>query len=95
MDVAFLDGTAYVLVTLVSPDVGGQDVDGIYRVDGPHRFTIIANLGAYSLAHPLNTPFFTPTGLQFALQPYRGGFLVSDGHLNRSCGYASAARSPK
>lgn len=83
IDVAFLDGTAYVLVTLVSPDVGGHDVDGIYRVDGPHRFTVIADLGAYSLAHPPRTPFFTPTGLQFALQPYRGGFLVSDGHLNR------------
>jgi hypothetical protein len=83
MDVAFLGGTAYVLVTLVSPDVGGTDVDGIYRVDGPHRFTIIADLGAYSIAHPPSTPFFTPSGLQFALQPYRGGFLVSDGHLNR------------
>jgi len=24
-----------------------------------------------------------PTGLQYALQTYRGGFLVTDGHLNR------------
>ena len=24
-----------------------------------------------------------PSGLQFALQPYRGGFLVTDGHHNR------------
>ena len=83
MDVAFLGSTAYVLVTLVSPDVGGQDVDGIYRVDGRHRYTVIADLGAYSLAHPPSTPFFVPTGVQFALQPYRGGFLVSDGHHNR------------
>jgi hypothetical protein len=33
MDIAFLGDTAYVLVTLVSPDVGGTDIDGIYRVD--------------------------------------------------------------
>jgi hypothetical protein len=83
MDVAFLGGTAYALVTLVSPDVGGQDIDGIYRVDGPHRFTVIADIGAFSLAHPPNPPFFIPTGVQFALQAYRGGFLVSDGHHNR------------
>jgi hypothetical protein len=34
MDVAFIGKTAYVLVTLVGPDVGGSDVVGIYRVDG-------------------------------------------------------------
>ena len=34
VDIAFLGGTAYVLVTLVGPDVGGSDVVGIYRVDG-------------------------------------------------------------
>jgi hypothetical protein len=27
-------------------------------------------------------PFFVPTGVQYALQTYRGGFLVTDG-LNR------------
>src|SRR5690242_13416737 len=32
MDVAFLGHTAYVLVTLVDPGVGGKSVDGIYRV---------------------------------------------------------------
>jgi hypothetical protein len=31
MDVAFIGSTAYVLVTLVGPDVGGSDVVGIYR----------------------------------------------------------------
>ena len=83
MDVAFLGGTAYVLVTVVSPDVGAHDVDGIYRIDDRHQFTLIADLGAYSLAHPPSTPFFVATGVQFALEPYRGGFLVSDGHHNR------------
>ena len=34
MDIAFIGRTAYVLVTLVGPDVGGSDVVGIYRVTG-------------------------------------------------------------
>src|SRR6266536_3546869 len=42
IDVAFIDNIAYALVTLVSPDVGGTDVDGIYRVDGPDSFTVVA-----------------------------------------------------
>ena len=36
MDVAFVGRTAYALVTLVSPDVGGTSVDGIYRIDARH-----------------------------------------------------------
>jgi hypothetical protein len=83
MDVAFIGKTAYVLVTLVGPDVGGSDVDGIYRIDGPQSFTVVADIGAFALAHPPSTDFFVPTGLQYALQPYRGGFLVTDGHHNR------------
>jgi hypothetical protein len=83
MDIAFLGHTAYVLVTLVSPDVGGSGIDGIYRVDGPHRFTVVADIGQFAINHPPATPFQVPSGLQFALQPYRGGFLVTDGHHNR------------
>jgi sugar lactone lactonase YvrE len=83
MDVAFIGHTAYVLVTLVSPDVGGSNVDGIYRIDGRHSFTIVADVGAYALANPPGTDFFVPTGLQYALEPYRGGLLVTDGHHNR------------
>jgi sugar lactone lactonase YvrE len=83
MDVAFVHHRPYVLVTLVSPDVGGSDVDGIYRVDGPGRVTVVADIGAWSLAHPPVPAFFVPTGVQYALQPYRGGFLVTDGHHNR------------
>ncbi len=83
MDVAFVRHRAYVLVTLVGPDVGGTGVDGIYRVDGPNRVTVVADIGAWSLAHPPIPPFFVPTGLQYAMQPYRGGFLVTDGHHNR------------
>ena len=83
IDVAFIDNVAYALVTLVSLDVGGSDVDGIYRIDGPDSFTVVADIGAFNLANPPPTPFDVPTGLQYALQTFRGGFLVTDGHLNR------------
>src|SRR5881392_1103357 len=83
IDVAFIDNIAYALVTLVSPDVGGGDVDGIYRIDSPDSSTVVADIGEFSLANPPPTPFVVPTGLQYALQTYRGGFLVTDGHLNR------------
>ena len=83
MDIAFIGKTAYVLVTLVGPDVGGSDVDGIYRVDGPHSFTVVADIGAFAINNPPATPFDVPSGVQYALEPYRGGFLVTDGHLNR------------
>lgn len=82
-DVAFVGSTAYVLVTVVGADVGGTAVNGIYRVDGPDSFTVIADLGAYSRENPPDTAFDLPEGLQFALQPVRGGFVVSDGHHNR------------
>ena len=83
MDVAFLGRTAYVLVTMVGPDLGGQDVVGIYRVDGPNRVTVVADIGQFALDNPPEPAFFIPTGVQYAMQPYRGGFLVSDGHHNR------------
>jgi len=83
VDVAFLDGNAYALVTLVGPDVGGADVVGIYRMDGPSDFTVIADIGAFSIANPPSTDFFIPTGVQYAMETFRGGFLVTDGHHNR------------
>jgi len=83
MDVAFMGGTAYALVTLVGPDVGGSDVVGIYRVDGPDSFTVVADIGAFALANPPKTPFDVPTGVQYSLEVFRGAFLVADGHHNR------------
>ena len=84
IDVAFIGETAYALVTLVDSFFpGGSDIDGIYRVDGPDSFTVVADIGAFSSSNPPNTDFFIPTGLQYALQTYRGGFLVTDGHHNR------------
>lgn len=82
-DVAFIGNTAYALTTLVGPDVGGSSIGGIYRVDGPTDFTLIADLAGYSIANPPPTAFDVPSGLQFALEPWRGAFLVSDGHHNR------------
>ncbi|MDQ6634235.1 MAG: ScyD/ScyE family protein [Gemmatimonadota bacterium] len=83
VDVAFRGGTAYALVTLVGPEVGGTSVDGIYRVDGPNH-TVFADLGAFSMAHPPSGfPWAVANGVQFALEPFRDGFLVTDGHHNR------------
>jgi len=83
MDVAFIGGTAYVLVTLVGPDVGGSSVVGIYRVDGQNSFTVVADIGQFALANPPTTDFFVATGVQYAIEAFRGGFLVTDGHHNR------------
>ena len=83
MDIAFVDQTAYVLVTLVGTDVKGSDVDGIYEITGLDSFTVIADIGRFSVDNPPSTPFDVPTGVQYAMQPYRGGFLVTDGHHNR------------
>jgi len=83
VDVAFKSETANALVTGVGPDLGGHDVVGIYRVDGPDSFTIVADIGAWSIAHPPAPAFFVPTGFQYAIEPYRGEFLVTDAHHNR------------
>lgn len=82
-DVAFLDDTAYVLVTMVGADLGGSDTVGVYRVDGPTTSTVVADIGAFSLANPPDTDFFIPTGVHYSIEAFRGGFLVTDGHHNR------------
>ena len=90
VDVAFIDGVAYVLVTLVSPDlndifgpIGADDTDGIYRIDGPDSFTLIADIGSFAVDNPPLPAYFIPSGVQYAMEPFRGGFLVTDGHHNR------------
>jgi hypothetical protein len=82
-DIAFIGKTAYVIVTLVGPQFGGSDINGVYRVDGPTSFTVIADIGAFALENPPDTPFEGLMGLQYAIEPYHGGFLVTDGHHNR------------
>jgi sugar lactone lactonase YvrE len=83
VDIAFLDQTAYVLVALNGSDVGGTTPVGVYRVDNPHTFTLIADLGAFSQAKPPQTPFDLSQGVQFSMDAYLGGLLVTDGHHNR------------
>jgi hypothetical protein len=83
IDVAFRGGTAYALVTGVGPDLDGDDTVGIYRIDGPDSYTVIADIGAWSIDHPPVPEFFVPTGFQYALEPYQDGFIVTDGHHNR------------
>jgi hypothetical protein len=90
MDVAFIGSTAYALVSVIGsqfPDdlfACNPNTVGIYRVDGPTSSTVVADIGTYSCEHPPSGfPFVVPTGVQYALQTYRGGFLVTDGHHNR------------
>ena len=83
-DVVFSGGTAYVLVTLVGTFFNQPGVvDGIYRIEQDGTATPVADLGAWSIGHPPATPFVITSGVQYALEKFRGGFIVTDGHHNR------------
>lgn len=82
MDVTFVDGVAYALVTVVGWDVGGSDVVGIYRLEESGAWSVVADIGEFSANNPPSF-FDLPTGLQYGLQSFRGGFLVTDGNHNR------------
>ncbi|MGY1782643.1 hypothetical protein [Geodermatophilus sp. SYSU D01036] len=83
MDVAFIGRTAYALVTLVDQAVRGTAVSGVYRIDGPRTCTVVADVGAWSTAHPPDTTFTVASGLQYAFEPLGDGFVVTDGHHDR------------
>lgn len=86
VDVVFIGNTAYALVTVVNDPVfgGGSDPAGIYRVDGPNSLTLVADIGTFSSNNvPTNTPIDLTTGVQYALEVFQDGFLVTDGHHNR------------
>ena len=85
MDIAFYGSTAYALVTVVEPGLVACDpgLVGIYRIDGPSSSTLVADNGTFACDNPPPTAFALPTGVQYALEPFRGGFLVTDGHHNR------------
>jgi len=83
MDVVFMGETAYALVTLVGEDVGGEDIAGIYRMDAPDSFTVIADIGQFSVDNPPEPDFFVPTGVQYSIEVFGDDFLVADGHHNR------------
>ena len=90
MDVAFYGSTAYALVSVVGavfPDdllACHPNLIGVYRVNGPSSSTLVADIGSFACDNPpTGFPFLVPTGVQYALEPFRGGFLVTDGHHNR------------
>lgn len=85
MDVIFIGSTAYALVTLVDdPTFPTGQINGIYRIDGPNSFKVIADIGAFNLAHPpTGFEIDVATGVQYSIDNYRGGFLITDGHFNR------------
>jgi dipeptidyl aminopeptidase/acylaminoacyl peptidase len=89
VDVLFVVRTAYVLVTLVSGEAAGEplgdadDKNGIYRLERNGDFTLVADLGRWSIDHPPEPVFFIDTGVHDAMERYRGGLLVTDGHHNR------------
>lgn len=85
MDVEFVGRTAYVIVTLVGAEVGGDpdNLVGLYRIDGYDSHTVIADVGAWSAANPPSSPWYVPTGVQYSIEYVHGGFLVADGHHNR------------
>jgi hypothetical protein len=85
MDVAFIGHRAYVLVTLAGADVGVPDaVMGIYRLKRDGTFSVFADLGTWSAAHPPADPdWFLSQGVQYSLEVWRNGFVVADAHLGR------------
>ena len=85
MDVVFIGHRAYVLVTLAGADVGVPDaVMGIYRLQRDGTFSVFADLGTWSAAHPPADPdWFLSQGVQYSLDVWRNGFVVADAHLAR------------
>jgi hypothetical protein len=92
VDVEFIGKTAYVLVTLVSGEITGtgggpfgdpNDKNGIYRLERDGSFTLVADIGAWSVANPPTPAFFVDTGVQYAMEVRDGRFLVTDAHHNR------------
>jgi hypothetical protein len=86
-DLVFIGETAYVLVTMVGADlpvpVPNPAVVGIYRIDGPNSYTVIADIGQWSIDNPSGSDVFIPSGVHYAIETFQGKFLVSDGHHNR------------
>ena len=85
-DLVFMGDTAYVLVTMIGDDlpipVNNGDVVGIYRVDEPNSFTVIADIGTWSIDNTSESEVVIPSGVYYAIDAFRGGFLVTEGdHL--------------
>ncbi|WP_448628016.1 ScyD/ScyE family protein [Geodermatophilus sp. URMC 64] len=81
MDVAFLNGRMYVLVGLLPP--GATEATGIYRVDDVNSCRVVADTGAFSMANKPPVGGEAARGVPYAMEPFRDGFLVTDGNHNR------------
>jgi hypothetical protein len=72
------------LATFAAPGCAGRcGPGGLYRIEQDGSATAIADIGAWSIANPPATSFFIPSGVQYALERFRGGFAITDGHHNR------------
>ena len=85
MDVSFIGHRAYVLVSVAGADVGGPDVVmGIYRLKHDGTFSVFADIGTWSREHPPADPdWFVGQGVQYSMDVWRHGFVVTDAHLGR------------
>jgi hypothetical protein len=85
MDVSFIGDVAYVMVSVAGADAGGPDaLMGIYRLKKNGRFAVLADLGTWSREHaPKDPDWFVGQGVQYAMDVWRGGLLVTDAHLGR------------
>ena len=79
VDVVFVGRTAYVLVTLVSGEIFGEpfgdadDKNGIYRLERDGSFTLVADIGGWSVDNPPEPAFFVDTGVQYAMEVTTAG----------------------
>ena len=83
MDVAFIGSTAYALVTVVGSDVGGSDTVGHLPDRRANSFTADRGPRRVRRGQPPDAEIYVATGVEYAIEPFRGGFLVTDGHHNR------------
>ena len=84
-DVAFVGDQLFALVSLAGADVEAPDsVMGVYRLGDDGAFELFADLGTWSAEHPpADTDFFLPQGVQYSMDAWEGGLLVTDTHLGR------------
>ncbi len=69
---------------------------GIYRVDGPTSFTVIADIGAFSVANPAETDVRRPDRTSSTRwSRTAAGSWSPTGTTTACCGSHSTARSPK
>ena len=88
MDVAFIGNTAYALVTVVSdPLLGGTRIRTGSTASTARTAAASSPTsapGRWRTSRPVAASTTSwMTGVQYAMEPWRGGFLVTDGHHNR------------